>query len=119
MSEHVSWMLTLEIRPGQEDALRALIPEMVSATYADEPGALDYEWYVSEDGTRLHLFERYEDSAATLVHLANFVARFASRFLACLKPTGFTVYGSPSAEVQAALSAMGPVFMPRAAGFCR
>jgi quinol monooxygenase YgiN len=119
MSEQVSWLLELEIQAGREDDLRTLMTEMVDATRANEPGTLDYEWCISSDGKQLHLFERYVDSAATLVHLGTFGNKFAARFMEILKPVGFVVYGAPSDQVRNALAAFGPEYMERIGGFSR
>lgn len=102
----VSWNLQLAVRSGQLDALRALMAEMVEAT-AKEEGMQAYEWYLSEDGSTCHIYERYADSDATMVHLGNFGAHFADRFMACVEPTAFTVYGSPRQDVRAVLDGFG------------
>jgi hypothetical protein len=34
-----------------------------------EPGVLSYQRFVSEDGTIIHLYERYADSATAVAHL--------------------------------------------------
>jgi quinol monooxygenase YgiN len=47
--------------------------DMVESTKA-EPGALNYEWFISEDGTSCHIYERYADSAAAMVHMGHFPA---------------------------------------------
>ena len=119
MSDQVSWMLELEILPGRGDALRGLMAEMVNATKANEPGTLDYEWSTSADGRHCHIFERYVDAAATMIHLGTFGERFAGRFLENLKPIRFVVYGSPSDAVRGALAAFGPVYMQPLGGFSR
>ena len=62
VSDNVFWVVELAIIPGQLDAFKALMNEMVAATQADEPGALNYEWFISEDGTTCHIYERYADS---------------------------------------------------------
>ena len=64
-------MLEVAVQPGQLDAFRALMTEMVDSTRA-EPGALSYEWFVSDDGGVVHLCERYADVDATLAHLRAF-----------------------------------------------
>src|SRR5688500_9481930 len=102
METQVSWLLEVAVKPGQRDAFRALMQEMVEATRA-EPGTLGYEWFVSDDGGVVHLSERYADSAAILAHLGTFGEKFAGRFLAAVDPTRFTVMGSPSDEAKAAL----------------
>ncbi len=119
MSDNIFWLLELSVKPGEADTVKALMHEMTEATRANEPGTLNYEWTFSDDGATCHLFERYADSAATLVHLGSFGANFADRFLAALEPTGFTVYGNPSAELREALTGFGPVYMAPAAGFAR
>ena len=115
----VSWMLELNVKPGSEKVLRALMNEMVTATRTNEAGTLNYEWSLSADGSVCHLYERYADSAATMTHLATFGAKFASRFLEVLKPVRLTVYGAPSPEVKGALAGFNPVYMEPASGFSR
>jgi quinol monooxygenase YgiN len=112
-------MLELDLQKGRESDFRALMAEMVAATQATEPGTLDYEWSLTTDGTRCHIFKRYADSAAVLAHLGTFGQRFAGRFLEALKPVRFVVYGSPSTAVQDALAGFSPVYMQPAGGFSR
>ena len=49
MSDHVSWMLELNIKTGELANLKALISEMVESTRANEPGTLNYEWYFDSE----------------------------------------------------------------------
>lgn len=119
MSDHVSWMLELEIEGGRESSFRELMTEMIAHVEANEPGTLDYEWSVSADGGRCHIFERYADSAAALAHLGGFGERFAGRFLEVLHPVRFVVYGSPTDAVKDAVAGFNPEFMEPAAGFSR
>lgn len=118
MSENVSWLLELAVKPGELDTFRALMHEMVESTQA-EPGTLSYEWSISDAGDVCHLYERYADPAATLAHMGSFGANFAGRFLAAATPTRLTVYGAPSDEVKKGLSGFGPVFMAPFGGFAR
>lgn len=117
MSEQVYWVLQLQIHEGKEDAYRALMEEMVAAT-ADEPGALNYEWSIADDGRTVHIFERYADSAATLTHLQNFGA-FAKRFMGAADIKRFTVYGNPNAAAQKALTGAGARILAPWGGFSR
>jgi quinol monooxygenase YgiN len=119
MSNHVSWMLELDLEAGRESDFRDLMAEMVDATKANEAGTLDYQWSTSADGGRCHIFERYVDSAAVLTHLGTFGEKFAGRFLEILKPVRFVVYGSPSTAVQDALAGFKPVYMHAVGGFSR
>lgn len=119
MNENIHWLLEMKIKPGRTDATKALMEEMIAATREDEPGALNYEWYVDETEGSCHVYERYADSAAVMTHLGNFGEKFAERFLAVLEPTRLAVYGDPSDEVAEALSGFGAAFHPPTAGFAR
>lgn len=119
MSEQVYWMLETKINDGQMDNLKALMAEMVEATQANEPGTLNYEWSVSADGQTCHIFERYADSEATLVHLEAFGKHFAGRFMSILQPTRMMVYGNPNEAARKALQGVGGVFMTSIGGFSR
>ncbi len=73
MDDQVSWQLEMTVKPGELDNLKALIKEMVESTRA-EPGALNYQWCISDDNTTVHNFDRYSDSAAAKTHLDGFLA---------------------------------------------
>ncbi|MSO73392.1 MAG: antibiotic biosynthesis monooxygenase [Rhodospirillaceae bacterium] len=118
MGEHVHWMLEVGIAPGKGDAFKALMEEMVTST-RNEPGAVSYDWNISADGASCHIYEYYKDSAATMVHLNNFGKKFAERFLAMAKPAWFFLYGSPNAEVRAALAGLKPTYYQPFGGFIR
>lgn len=114
----VSWNLRLDVNPGSLDDLRALMNEMVESTRAED-GAQAYEWFISEDGAVCHICERYADSAAAMAHLGTFGSTYAERFLACLAPTAFHVYGAPSDDVRAVLDGFGAVYLGTFGGFAR
>ena len=117
MSDNVFWVVELAIRPGQLQAFKALMNEMVEATQANEPGALNYEWFISGDGTTCHIYERYADSAAVMTHMGNFAA-FGERWTAAVEATGMTLYGTPSDEVKAVFGGTGTLMAPLG-GFVR
>lgn len=119
MSKPVYWILELAVHEGREAPFRELMHEMVEATRANEPGTLHYEWSFSEDGRTGHIYERYADAGAVMTHLAAFGAHYAARFMDCVTPTRFTVYGHPDDAVREALTPFGAVFMAPADGFAR
>jgi quinol monooxygenase YgiN len=119
MSEVVHWVLEVAIQPGQTEAFKALMKEMVDATKANEPDTLAYEWNISADGGTCHIYERYKDSAATLTHLGSFGKNFAKRFMPMVKPGKFCVYGRPSADVQKGLAGLNPIYFNPIGGFGR
>jgi quinol monooxygenase YgiN len=118
MNGNVYWMLELEIQPGREGDFHALMEEMVSATQ-NESGTLNYEWSTSADGKVCHIYERYVDSEAVMIHLGTFGERFADRFMELFKLTRFVVYGSPSSTLKDALADINPIYMQSVGGFGR
>ena len=116
---HVAWLLELAVKEGELANVKALMKEMVDATQVNEPGALHYEWSLSDDGKQVHLYERYTDSDAVMTHLGTFGERFADRFLGSMDVNRLTVYGEPNDEVKQALSGLGAVFMNDIVGFTR
>lgn len=114
----VSWDLQLAVKDGQLETFRALMGEMVEHT-KQESGALAYEWFVSEDGGAVHIYERYADSDATMVHLGGFGEHFADRFFACVDPTSFSVYGAADERVREAVTPLGAQFLGTFGGFAR
>lgn len=119
MSDGVHWVLELNVKDGRVDDFKSLAAEMVAATQANEPGTLIYEYFLSADEKAVNIYERYVDSAATLVHLGTFGEKFAERFLDILEPTRFTVYGNPNAEVRGVLDGFGAQYMGEVVGFAR
>jgi quinol monooxygenase YgiN len=63
MGGEISWHVELSIRPGQLRNFQTLTGEMVAATRR-ETGVLSFQRFVSEDGSRVHIYERYADSDA-------------------------------------------------------
>ncbi len=118
MDAEVSWVIEVEVKAGKLDAFRALVDEMVESART-EPGTLGYSWFISDDGKSVHIYERYRDSAATLVHLGKFADRFAERFVGMATPGRFHIYGSPNDAVRRADAGAHPVDPRPPAGFAR
>ena len=117
MSQEIHWLLEVAIHPGQKENFRAVAKDLIAATQS-EKDTLAYEWNLSPDGTTCHIYERYKDSTAILIHVQSF-GRFAERFLQACHPTRFDLYGSPSAEVKAALADFQPTYYSHLGGFSR
>ncbi len=118
MSDVVSWVLEVSIKSGQLDNFKALAEELVQST-RNEPNTLAYEWFLGEDNSNCHIYERYADSDATMTHLGTFGEKFADRFISLVDITRFAVYGSPNDEVKGVLSGFGATFMGQLNGFAR
>ncbi|WP_120635184.1 putative quinol monooxygenase [Ruegeria sp. EL01] len=116
MTEHIYWLLKLDLQTDQDAAFDALMAEMVTATL-NESGAKSYEWHRS--GSAIHIFERYASSDDAMTHMQNFGTNFADRFLAILTPTQLDVYGPAKDDLRAALTPVGAVFHEQVGGFDR
>jgi quinol monooxygenase YgiN len=117
MSDQISWILQVAIHPGKLDDFRSVAKDLIAKTQS-EPGTLDYEWNLSEDGTICHIFERYENAGALVTHVESFGA-FAKRFMEACHPTRFHVYGTPNEAVKAALADLNPIYFTPLGGFSR
>ncbi len=108
----------MSVREGRLNDAKQLVSEMVEAVRG-EPGALTYEYFLSDDGASCHIYERYADSAAVMAHLGNFGANFAERFMECFEPKSLSVYGPVSDEARGALDGLGAAYLQRLDGFSR
>jgi quinol monooxygenase YgiN len=126
MSDNVFFIVELEVKPGQIDDLRSVMREMAELTRADEPGTLNYEWFLTDDGSACYIYERYADSAAAVAHSATFPAELGQRAQAFL-PTRLTAYGTMTDEIrekrikplQEAVPGIRVAFLEPLGGFAR
>ncbi len=118
MKEHVSWVIELAVKPGQLDSFKELMEEMVAGT-STEAKTLNYEWYISGDDGTVHIFEKYASSEAMVTHVTGFMEKWAGRFMECVDPTRFMVYGDPSEAARELLAAFGPTHLAAWGGFAR
>ena len=116
MTDNIYWLLKLDLNPDKKPEFEALMAEMVEATQ-NETGAKSYEWHLS-DGT-VHIFERYDSSDDAMIHMQNFGASFADRFMSLLTPVQFDVYGPAKDDLRAAPSPVSAVFHQQIGGFDR
>jgi len=118
MEGHVSWVIELAVKDGQIDTFRDLMEEMVAGT-STESGTLGYEWYSSDDGGTVHIYEKYADSDAMIAHVSGFMQNWAGRFLACVDVTRFVTYGDPSPAARELLDGFGATYLAAWGGFSR
>lgn len=116
--DQVSWVVECSVKDGKLDDFKALMEEMVEGTSA-EPQTLNYEWFVSEDGSTVHIYEKYADSAATVAHVSGFMEKWAGRFMECVDVPRFTVYGSPDDAAREIVAPFGGTYLGHWGGFSR
>ena len=114
----VSWVLQCAVKDGQLDAFKELMEDMVAGE-SEEPGTLNYEWFISDDGSAVHIYEKYADSAAAVSHMKAFGDKWAGRFMGCVDVQRVTAYGNPDETAQKAIASMGAKQLATWGGFAR
>lgn len=118
MENQVSWVIELNVKPGKLEEFKALMEEMVAGT-STEPRTLNYEWFISDDGSRVDIYEKYADSDAMIEHVSGFFEKWAERFGQCVDATRFTVYGNPNEAAREKLAPFGGTYLKTWGGFAR
>jgi hypothetical protein len=111
----------LAVKDGKLDTFRELMEEMVSGA-KNQPGTLSYEWYISDDGSTVHVVETYADSAAVVAHHVSegfALKNWAGRFMDCADVTRVNAYGNPNAAAREILDRLGATYHSAWGGFSR
>ena len=116
MHHEISWQVELTIKPEQLDLFRALTNKMIESTKL-EHGVLVYERFLTGDGGKVFVYERYADSETALSHLRIFREKFGEAFGRLVKRERFVVFGTPSDELKRMLIGFDATFMSRMGGF--
>lgn len=101
----------ITIHDGGLDEFRRLAAQCVEIVRTQDTGTLEYEHFLSADGSECFVHERYRDSAAGLEHMANIGPMFEPLSKVCTM-TG-EVCGDPEPELRAALEAAGVTIYTR------
>ena len=118
MDKDLFWLFTLDVKPGKFDEFKDLVAGIVALTQ-QEQGTLAYQYAVSEDQHTIHIYERYRDSEAFVVHVEQTFAGYAERFFSLVSVRSLVVYGTPNAEARRALDTFGATYMNLFDGFAR
>lgn len=91
----------ISVHSGKQGEFKQLARRFLEIVSEKEKGGtLQYDWFLSEDGTTCSVRETYADSEAVLAHLANVGRLFGQ--LATMSTFEFEVFGTPSDELKAA-----------------
>ena len=72
-SEKITFLFEMSVNPSKSKAeIKALMEQVVPYMRENEPGAYDYGYYISDDGKKMTLIEKYINSEAALLHINNF-----------------------------------------------
>ena len=114
----VYWLLELSIEPSQANEFDQIMKDLVAETDR-ETGTMACEWNFNDDGTVCHIYERFENADAAMIHLGMFGDRFADQFLSACSVTDLTILGYASDEIKGALKGFSPTVLYQRAGFAR
>ena len=68
---NVAYIIEMTIQDGKTEEFTEQANAYVTAVNDGEPGTLEYQWWISEDGRRCLLKETFASSEALLTHLSN------------------------------------------------
>lgn len=117
MDSQVTLHLELKVNEGQLDLIKSVMAEMIEST-EKEVGTLGYEWFISEDESTIHVFERYLDSDAAAVHSAN-VTPLLPKMIPAVTVVKATAFGDPSDEYRQRMAGFGAAWFGTLGGFIR
>lgn len=116
----IHWIAQITIADGQLDIFKERGEEIIAAVKSTEPGALMYEWHISEDGKTCHVDEWYADTEAALAHLKGEAPKRLPHLFEVSQLTGLWVYSDiPAGELRDLLVSFGAVFATGWNGFTR
>ena len=116
MFDNIGWIVEANLNDGQRDAFEAVMNEIVTAT-KDEPGTLNYQYYLSDEGDIL-VYERFRDLPAAHRHIDNW-EQFAGRWIAAATPTRMVHLGELPASLRERHAALAPLWLKPLGGFAR
>lgn len=97
----------LTINEGKLSEFEAVAQTMIAGSQK-EPGALGYDFFLSDDGKGCRLVESYVDADALLVHFKGpVVQELVPRLLGTSSLSRFEVYGDPGPEAAQMLKGFG------------
>ena len=105
MTNNIYWTISTTVKEGRLAGLKEHFAKMI-ATTSTEPGALSYDFWLSEDETRVHIHERYVDNDATVAHVQN-VGEHLGPFLDAVEMDPLVILGPVNDEVKAIFDGFG------------
>ena len=94
------------IAPENLDDFKKLAAEGLEVTKGEE-GTLQYDWFMSNDGSKCVLRETYASSDAALTHMGN-MGELLGRIIELGGGIEIEVFGEPSEDLMAAGAALEP-----------
>ena len=98
-SEEITFIIDLKVDSNSSEDLNQLVEEITQNVINTEAFCLEYGYFISDDGTSVTLYEKYEDSDGATMHGQNFIdGPFFDRFFNLFTLEKFIVTGPASDE---------------------
>jgi quinol monooxygenase YgiN len=98
-SEEITFIIDLKVNSNSSEDLNQLVEEITQNVINTEAFCLEYGYFISDDGTSVTLYEKYEDSDGATKHGQNFIdGPFFDRFFNLFTLEKFIVTGPASDE---------------------
>jgi quinol monooxygenase YgiN len=108
------------IQEGKVEEYKKLVEEMSRVVEANEPGTINYQFYLNRDETKCIVSERYANSEAVFAHINGVASQtILPKIFNVSKISKFEVYGNPSEELQKLLTIFSPHIYTQFTGFTR
>ena len=114
----IAYLIEMTIKDGEVEEFKSKAAAYTEAVRAGETGTLEYQWWLSEDGSHGLLKETFTGSDALLTPLAT-VGPSLPDLLAIAPFTRIEIFGEPSPEARQALDAFSVVYFNHVVGFPR
>ena len=118
MNKKAQFFLEFTLQDGEQEVFKKQLDEIIPFIENSEPGALIYEFYFNEDGSKCYVLEQYYDSAAMMTHLVNVSTRL-QELLKIAAITRLEILGDLSPEGHAFAESLGAKFYNFYGGFAR
>lgn len=115
--KEVIYSIAWTVEAGREEEFRALISE-ANEIAREKSGVNSYEWFWSDNGSRICLLEQYPDSEALLPHM-NALGDVLRRMFKISKMIGWDVFGNLDKASRDAVEKLGAHVYSRLSGFNR
>ncbi len=90
----------ITIEEGKTEEFKKLIQDMSEAVEANEPGTIEYRFYINGSETSCIVHETYTNSEAAIAHNNSVASQtILPRIFDISKITRFDMYGNPSKEL--------------------
>jgi quinol monooxygenase YgiN len=100
----------MDIHEGKLEEFKELGKEIMKEVQENDPGCMQYDWFLSPDGRNCHIMEKYASNEALLSHMTSVLGPYSERLFAISAITDVYFYTPVSDAVKEAAAALNPLF---------